>query len=196
MSDLYYDDATHRYYAGDNEWPSVTGIIKHAGHLSHLRASKRALAKGTSVHDWTVLIDQGDLDDPTGGVDLASVPEWVRGEVKAYVDWRQWARPVWHLVEEARWHERWRFAGRPDRVGKFRGLPGEEGVMEIKTGSESRWHGLQTAGYQLLTGGGGRYVLYLQKNGRYAFRQHSDPGDYVTFRRDLLSAWEDQSWAQ
>ena len=193
-SGLHYDDATHKYYYDDCQWPSVTGIIKAAGHLTHLRASPQALAKGTSVHDWTVLIDQGDQDDPTGGVDIATVPEWVRGEVSAYMDFRKWARPVWWLVEEARWHDRWRFAGRPDRVGKFRGVPGEEGVLEIKTGSESGWHGLQTAGYQLLTGAGARYVLYLGKSGSYRFRQHKNPGDYVTFRRDLLEAWERRSW--
>jgi hypothetical protein len=85
-------------------------------------------------------------------------------------------------LEEPRGHAALGFAGTPDRVGTLNGRPT---ILEIKTGTEAGWHGLQTAAQDvLLHRTYGRYqrkALYLGADGRPRLRSHADSGDYLRF---------------
>lgn len=85
--------------------------------------------------------------------------------------------------------------------------------VDIKTGSEAPWHGIQTAGYKDLAiyddelwalmppplntldeferdQAMKRAILYLPGNGRYVWKEQKDPGDYYRFASALgLLQW-------
>lgn len=173
-----FDEATHEYWRKGTKVPGVTTVLRAAKLVDPTWFTEEAKRKGTIVHDLTMQIDQ----ESTLISRLS--PKWdVLGEVEAYLKFRAEIRPRYRLIEVPMLHPVLLFGGKPDRVCSS--LMGSPAVLEIKTGSPARWHGVQLAGYQLLEPTGARYVLYLKPNGKYVLEQCKRAEDYDDFYRAL-----------
>jgi hypothetical protein len=200
-----FDATRHAYRCGYRYLRSVTGIIRAAGRMGDLAwyGTPAAKRRGSAVHDLTVATEAaGRWDGPgrpmpwppgfplpapeilvpeaTGTVLVAS-PADLAGYLDAYWSWRALYAPVWTHVEATLARLDLDVAGRPDRIGV---VLGSSAVVEVKTGAEDDWHGLQTAGYDLLEPlpfERQRYGLYLRSNGKFKFRPHDDVRDRSEF---------------
>ena len=189
-----YDPLSHRYFVGDMELPSVTQVLVRAGRIDTRWYSPEAADRGRLVHRVCEIIDR-QRQEADAGIWTRQLDRWaiehpdLHGFAEAYLCFTREYRPDYYAIEQPRWSLRYRFAGRPDRCARsLRGIKGRA-IVEIKSGPPAPWHGLQTAGYQLLKGNGARCMLYLQPNGRYKFQRQTGITDYLQFRRDLEGVW-------
>jgi hypothetical protein len=165
-----------RYRAGGIPLLSVTQVLTVTQRIDPTWYTPEAAARGTAVHLLTEQIDRGEADlDPA-----------LAGYADAYQDFLATVRPSYAASELAVSDMRRGLAGRIDRVcGNLLGGPG---LLDIKSGGVSAWHGLQLAGYNLLHPTGARWVLYLGANGRYKLRACEDPSDHARFAADVATA--------
>ncbi len=211
---LTFDPRLHAYAIGERRLPSVTGVLRLAGHLDDLAwfGTPEALERGRLVHALTHAVDVTGWDDlgtpiplPAWGVVVprslvvlgaggrlrVGCPEPLRGYVEAYRAVRALYGPRWDRAEEPLASPGGDFAGTPDRMGVFNGAPC---VAEIKTGEHAAWHGYQTAGYDLLEPlpfRRRRVGIYLRRDGDFRIRRFEDDEDYACFGRALgdAKAW-------
>lgn len=186
-----YSDADHLYRLGGELVPSVTQVLTLSGAIDGRFFNEQACERGRQVHALCEILDRGAV--PIAGSDAANT-YWQRSEVGGYLDaYRAFlvdARPVYDAIEQAFWHRVDRYGGRPDRG--CRKIFGHRGTLELKTGSEAAWHGLQLAGYERLRPRGARWVCYLEKTGRYKVRQITrieDHRDFLERLADVRSRW-------
>lgn len=172
-SGYWYDEATHTYGCGDTCYPSVTQVLHATGRLDDTWYTEDACRRGRLVHEACAHLDL------CGRI---VVPDGLSGYVDGYVRFLETVAPQWDAVEVARWSQRLRLAGRPDRIGRIFGVPT---IVEIKTGQRADWHDLQTAGYQLLKPTGARLVVYLPGDGTYSTRPCLQPSDLSVFLEAL-----------
>lgn len=181
-----YDPETHTYYLAGRRVPGVTEILKAAGVIdaTFLR-DEAALRRGTIVHMCCELADKE-------RVAQAVMPSFqmfgdmgaYAGYLDAYKRFQHDHAPRYTHVEAGMLHATLRFGGRSDRI--CADLCGQgPAILEIKTGHEAAWHGVQLAAYQMLFPTGSRWVVYLRPDGRYKLRRASDPADYGRFMQAL-----------
>ena len=182
---VVYDDTAHAYYLRGERVPSVTQILTLTGRIDTRWFNDAAADRGRRVHAWAQRIDE------RAPIVDAEIPEEIGAEVEAYRGFVRDARPDYDGVERAFWHPILRYGGRPDRA--CRRLFGTRATLELKTGAEYDWHGLQLAGYERLRPVGARWAVYLQSNGRYKVRQHTRADDHQEFLRALRDVWS--RWA-
>lgn len=185
-----YDDAEHVYLLDGQRVPSVTQVLTLAGLIDARWFTPEAAERGRRVHQFAELLDTRTIDDGVAFVRDAEIPEEVGGYVEAYRKMLREVRPVYDAIEQAYWHPVERYGGRPDR-GCRRIFSGP-GTLELKSGGEAEWHGVQLAGYERLRRRGARWVCYLQANGRYKIRQCTIADDHREFLRALRDVWA--SW--
>lgn len=159
----FFDAETHAYVDVETgaELVSVTRVIR----AERLRLGERDpwfkpehSARGRAVHAWTAALDTGaplpDLDPAFTGYTLG---------------WSQWTamtKPVWTHVEHVVARPVLGIAGTLDRLGFIAGRPT---LVDLKTGSPSKWHAVQLAGYDALLHDGverQRLLVYVTKDGR------------------------------
>lgn len=187
-----YDEETHRYSMAGVSVPSVTQILTLAGHIETRWFNESAAERGRRVHAIAERIDR--LQQGEGAAfSERDVPEEIGGEVEAYCAFVRDYRPEYDGIERAFWHPTLRYGGRPDRSLRRLLGRGALGTLELKTGAEADWHGLQLAGYERLRPRGSRWVCYLGKNGRYKMRQVTKADDHMEFLRALRDVWA--TWA-
>ena len=147
------------------------------------RGDDAAMLRGQYVAEATALDDRDDLDF----CDLPLLP---------YVDaWRTLRREAgldrFDGIEEQVFNADLGYAGRLDRRGT-RG--GEPFVLDIKTGTPARWHGLQLAAYAGCFPESWRYRrlgAYLNVDGSGRLREYVDHNDWIVFSAALtLSNWK------
>jgi hypothetical protein len=189
--DFRFSAETHIYTVGGVIVPAVSTIVQHAhraagGSSGGPWFTDEHRERGKAVHAATLALDQSSLeyDDLLKWLKPAWQPFFF-----AYFEFRKHCRCQWALMEQARVHRALKFAGTPDRVGTLNDWPA---ILELKTGSPAPWHGVQTAGQDILMGSRGRrrYVVYLTSDGRYKLREHTDSGDYLKFL-SALQAFHD-----
>jgi hypothetical protein len=181
--DLTFEEASHQYRIDGRIVPSVTTVLKSAGHyqfdgvpLSRLE-KKRVLGK--AVHAYIA----GEVVDP-----------WING-MDPYVNaWEEFRRLTCfeaeyaELVMACKDH---RFAGTLDLVGK---LSSRRILLDVKTTAvlDIRATALQTAAYEylfLLTHEGisisERFALHLKADGKYKLVPLRGQFDFAHFLRLL-----------
>lgn len=142
-----YDDAKHHYYDDFGRVASVTQVLSASGiggydiyRIMQATAPEKLKAagdRGRKVHTATELYDNGLLEWDT--LDEAIMPY-----VQAYVSWLDWTRFDPLSVERMIYHERFRYAGRLDRVGR---IGQDRWVVDLKSGLLLEGHSYQTAAY-------------------------------------------------
>lgn len=184
---LLFNARTHTFTVDHERIPHVSLILAQDQRLGLDRlsflADGRAADRGTRLHRMLVKVDSDEraIRALRRGSDIEKL-------VQQYLLWKEAMRPVWTHVEQRLWHPALRFAGIPDRIGYLRrgAKPGSPVVVDFKSGAPAKWHGLQTAAYDLLMPrqpGGEvrrRITLYLQDT-RIRAKEHTDPDDYVRF---------------
>ncbi len=165
----------------------------------HKRLPEDALARGTAVHSATEAYAGGYSFDEF-------VNETTRPFVTAMKIWFGKFKPFIIATELRLTSQKKRNTG---RVDLFVVIDGQRYVVDVKTGAISAWHGMQTAAYKDLALSDEniftleeltpeaqrgkewqRAILYLNKNGRPAWRPQTDIQDVYRYRSALaLTHW-------
>ena len=157
MKDVIFNEERHEYSSDGVIYPSITFLLGYFGLRPDYErfGNDNSREFGKVVHAATALLDQDNLGD----YDLKIDP-WLHG----YKKFLKVHQPRWIAIEKPFISFVWKFAGTPDRYGKF----GKKNVIvEIKTGSSDDSHDLQTAAQQVLVEEfykvevQERYTLYL-----------------------------------
>jgi hypothetical protein len=189
-NNVQFDAKSHEYRVGGEKLPSVTGLLKKAGLIDTEWMDEAAMTRGTYVHEACQYDDEG-------GVDEASLDPVILPYV---LGWRKAKRELGLKVlevEQRVCHEAMRYCGTLDRVV---GLRGRRVLVDLKTGSPSHWHRIQTAAYAqakrwmepavVLD----RAALYLTAEGRYRWEAHQDRTDFEVWKAVVtLTAWMERN---
>lgn len=175
-----FDAMAHTYRIG-NQWiPSLHQILNAAGVIWNGEQSD-ALERGSLVHALCLQRDLGTLY-----VEYLISP--VRGYVLAYQDFIRKMQPRYDVLEEPYFVQAFCCGTTVDRAGALHGPM----VLEIKTGSRARWHGLQLAIHVLGLDGRAssrrRLAVYLQEDGSFHLVEYPDLGDFHAAQRCLEDA--------
>lgn len=141
---LTYDSETHTYYVDGIQRPGVSDIVFSLEEPILRRIPPQKLEegriRGTNIHDATKWDDMGILDMDT------VMDEYLL----ALEGWRKFNRDTggeWLLIEERLDSEKWKFAGRIDRV---KTINGKTTLIDIKSGGILITTKLRLAGYEIL----------------------------------------------
>lgn len=172
-----FDPVEHVYRVGGVVWPGVSDILDAAGLKTKYGGFQEAQWRGLHVHNATELYDQDDLD-------WNSVHQAWIGYVKAWAKFREERTFVPTLIEWQGYHPTLGFCGTVDREGTC-GDSLEQ--LDIKTGTEEKWHRYQTAGYWILRQNkdAARGCVYISEDGTYRKVMHEDPSDIRVFMAAL-----------
>lgn len=168
-------EATHKYFLGNLELPSVTGILDSHGLISPFAKNERAALRGSKAHIACRYLMEKRLDWSTVGMMILPY-------VISCDRWLQESAFEVEACEVMLYHKLLLFAGTYDFKGKHakRG----RGLLDLKTGETCEIsHPIQTSGYEILEGGHFfRGCLHLQKNGsRAKFIPHRQSSDRANF---------------
>jgi hypothetical protein len=160
----------------EQEIPHITGMLQRTGWVDDLWMTEDGRERGQQVHRLTADYDLGALEPSTC---VSRYRPYLLGHVKAM----SIIRPTWHHVEEPLVSTRYRFGGRPDRVGV---LYGGAGVLEVKSGAFSRANQIQTALQAILVSDELgippelllRFSLYLTQAGKFKLDANDDRRDF------------------
>jgi hypothetical protein len=127
--------------AGDN--PFLKEWRQRIGEAEADRIAKDAAEYGDLVHEITMWDDMGAKK---------KVQMWLRKHpflAPTLFAWRKWVSTYikeWILIEQIVWSDKWRCAGKIDRVGIIIGDP-DPSIIDLKTGGMWDTIGVQLAGY-------------------------------------------------
>jgi hypothetical protein len=180
------DRVTHTYTTtNDKLLPGVTQILDGNGCVDHFGFSDETRARGTYVHEATVIIDRGER--------LANVPIEYEPFITAYRRFVRDMQPVWSRSEEVVADLINGYAGTLDRAGLVQGVPV---VVDIKTGEVPPSVGPQTAAYVRCLPDAHRwqrYCLQLRPDGQYRWLPLADKADHAVFLAALtLYRWKER----
>ena len=172
---LTVDAIKHEYWAEGIRLKSITECLKESGVIEKVYADDHALWVGTATHRAIELWVKGTLN-------WESLDESLKPRVAAYADFV--AKTAFNVIEsELPVHNSGMgLAGTLDLYGAF--PDGVEGIVEIKSGAVAAWAGIQTAGQDILLGGGKhrrRFGLKVPAHGPAVIRPFTDPDDYNVF---------------
>ena len=187
---LHSDDGTKR------QLPSNTGIINEAGlgFQSEAVPAHIDLAwygdRGTKIHLACDYYDDGVLD-------WDSLAPEIEPFLKSYALGKEHLGFKVREKETVVWDEHERFAGKLDRIVDFPQPVNEFGILaqiDIKSGQPHKFHGYQTAGYNIAKAREGakyrsmaRFCLYLDKNGGMpTLEEYTSLRDFLVFEAALL----------
>lgn len=168
--ELTFDEIEHRYYHGEELYPSATGILADEGYTDPTWWTSEGRIRGTYVHKMVWLHNIGDLD--VDGLD----PQ-LKGRYEAYLLFLRESGFI-ILDSETMVHSHtYRFAGRYDIRGRFpnRPLPA---IVDIKSGGVEPSVALQLCLYtSCLDEAHERVSLQLKDNGKYVLKWWTDRAD-------------------
>lgn len=189
--EIVYNDDEHRYWIDGKEALSVTQLLKLNGIAPDLGSfyTEESRKRGTAVHLAAELISKGvqDLED----YEDSPYYLWIKGFCQFREDYS--LKPL--AIEKMVGNATWLVAGRFDLAGMVKGI---ETLIDLKTGSKMRHHGVQLAGYNLLDGGNRvrpRAVLQVSnkpsKGRYYNVSYFNDASDYDCFAgAAALTSWK------
>ena len=176
---LSFTASTHEYLdtATGEVLPSVTQMLQIAGLVNSDWFTAESAARGTAVHQLCADWDHDAIQD------LGALKSPHKAYLLAHVDAMRKIKPEILCIEQALMHERWRFAGTPDRVVK---IYGRLSVLELKSGQAHSSHLVQTALQAMLVSAKtgvpaesiGRFGLYLKGTGRFTFEAFTRRRDF------------------
>jgi hypothetical protein len=178
---------TSKYVLRGVRVPSVTEVLDIAGLVDWSMVPpgvlEEAAERGTRVHEWLQLIDEGWLDPMT------EPDEDVRGFTSAYLRFKDETGFAPELIEHTVLNETYAYAGMLDRTGK---LNGERVLIDLKTVRQvAATTALQTAGYAACLGElHRRFALQLWPDGNYRLVPYTDRND----THDFLAAVRLAHW--
>lgn len=178
---VFYDPVDHSYRLDGQRVPSVTQILIQTGRIETKWFRDGAADRGRRVHAACMVLDE------LGTLRWQDLDPEIGAEVEAYAAFKRDCRPMYDGIERAFWHRTLQYGGRPDRSCQT--LFSGRATLELKTGQEADWHGLQLAGYERLRPRGARYAVYLKKTGRYQVRHYKKADDHREFIRALRDVW-------
>lgn len=157
--------------------PRVTEIIHHGVtfNTSHSRI-QYGMERGKAVHLACQYHDEGVLD-------RKSLDENVAPYFFSYLEFLKVAKPEIIMIEQPVFNSSHIYAGCLDRAMI---INGKTGVLDIKTGGDPEWSGLQTEAYRrALKSSFGieateRWVLVLKKD-RFQLNTKTGEGDFQSF---------------
>ncbi len=183
---ITFDADSHTYHYGDRPVPSVTRILR----IANLRFDEsgavqrdglefvdpellqRARLFGQHVHLATDLFDKGELDEEQ--LDAPLIPY-----LNAYKSFLSETGFVVTHSEQLVYHTRYRYAGRLDKRGTWKGT---SWLLDLKSGLVPRTVGLQTSAYQMACDDKPRRRLCLQlMRNRYKLHKCDDTTDWHHF---------------
>ena len=169
----------HVYRVDGRVVESVTQAIGRAGLDPNKGFYNEAGARrGNEVHYMLELFDRMALD-------LRSVKPEYAGYIKAYNSFKNFNQPFWNLdgIEQTFYNAMFDYCGTRDRVGTIHyGGRREQCVLDLKTGAQCSWHGIQLAGYTLdHRYDRERFGLYLSDKGKYSLHHYTNDGDFDIF---------------
>jgi hypothetical protein len=170
-----YDDERHVYEYAGRRLLSVTGVMAAAGLYDGVMGDEYALWRGTAVHKAVELHVLGTLDPE-------SIDARIQPYLNAYLDFEAATGFKVTETEKPYFNPSLGIACRPDLLGRFPG--GGEALVELKSGGLSPWVRIQTAGQDLVLGGGItrlRYALSIPSTGKPKVLPHRDSNDYRVF---------------
>ena len=165
---MRFDEVTHTYYNDQDEVvPSTTQILKATGKIDTTWYHAGAADRGTIIHQMTEMMDQG-------LVELRDLQKYeLYGYFEAYMLFKvdtgfevdEIEVPFIHSLNGME------YAGTIDRRGR---IGGYNYLIDIKSGSKARWHGLQLAAYSMAGNQEWddtlrRRTLLLKRDGKYSF---------------------------
>lgn len=171
---IQFDPEKHEYIFKGVKFPSVTQIIADAGLYGDTSYfTEHSRKRGKFAHRVIEYYLAGTLDEAT--IDPFLLPyfhAWQRFEAEAVF--------ISDECEKVMASEIHRFAGTVDHIGH---LNGHYCLIDVKTGSPSPTHAIQTAAYGILLKHNGvkRFSLYLTDEGKYKLVEHKDRDDGKIF---------------
>lgn len=188
---LEFDARSHVYMLDGEIVPSVTQLIKLAGLIDDRWFTPEATERGSRVHTICELDDVGLLN--TEKVQPAFMPY-----LAAWRSFRESGRFTIQSIEERVSTKALglAYAGTLDRRGLW---DTEPAIVDIKTGDDAPWHGLQLAGYALTFDGGMRFrrvTVLLRGTGTFKVIDHRDRADVGAWMNLVaLEAWKRRTGA-
>lgn len=159
--------------------PHITGLLDAGGLIDDRWYTEESCERGAQVHRLTADFDLGAIVDPK------SVTSKYKGWLQAHVKAMKIVLPTWAHVEEPLVSSRYRFGGRPDRVGLAYGA---QSVLEVKSGlKDARAHGVQLALQAILVADElrlkpeqlQRWALYLKPSGKFKLEPFENLNDFA-----------------
>jgi hypothetical protein len=183
-----FDALAHAYFLEGVQVPSVTQMLQMTGWVDDTYYTEASRIRGTAVHDLCTAFDLDALDP-------AECESPYRGWLLAYVAALQALQPTWDAIEIPGVHPRYRFGGRPDRVGKVFKL---QTIVEIKSGVAEKAHKIQLALQAILLSAERplppehyqRFVLYVKSTGKFRLERYADTRDFDEARRVIQRCCE------
>jgi hypothetical protein len=179
--DVEFSATAHRYADRDgNAYPSVTTALRAWSNMAGVPDSylEAARLRGETVHLITELDDRGELDED-------ALDEEMLGYLCAWRKFRADWRFTPALIEARFIHQRFGYAGTPDRLGNGY-EPGRSQplniLLDIKSGAEDPTHGPQTAAYQ-------RAMLDAKRRVDRRLTVYLNPGGYKVTSHTSLEDW-------
>lgn len=166
MAALTFQEEGHKYFLDGTELPSVTTLLSDAGYIDKRWFKENDAIKGKRRHKATELMDQGILDWTTvAEADMPYLEAWIKAKEELGIEIEECERFVYHPLL--------RYAGTIDRLAMVKGRPY---VIDLKGGTELRWHQLQLILYGLMVEHDGELPglmdVYLSAQGSYKHRIH------------------------
>jgi hypothetical protein len=183
---VQFEAATHTYSVRGTEVDSVSQLLREAGLVSVSHYSVAGRDRGSRVHAAAEAVDRG-----VSGLPL---PREEQGYLDSYLQWSALVAAAWERIESPQYSVVSHFAGTADRIGTIGRHPERSRVVvDLKSGSPQRWHGLQLALYDLLYASRRvppmtrrRVCVYLRRDGRCAQSvTFSDDRDYHVIQQVL-----------
>lgn len=173
MIHTYDPERVARHLVDDKPVVSVTELLKSMGVIDQKGFDEFHAQRGKAVHKATEIIDKGQA------LDWETVDSRIHGYLKAYKMFKELTSFSPSAVEIPLFSDRLGVATCIDRIGTLNGTPS---IVEIKTGTKSRWHLLQTAlQFQIALDNkinvAWRRALYLRTDGTFKIEPHDDISD-------------------
>lgn len=156
---MTFDPVLHEYRDGDVIIPSVTQVLKRAGHIDDRWYSEEARERGSAVHELCERFSKGIRTDDLGRL-LASLEY-----VNSFAAWMKRSRAYAIETESLISHtvNGYRYAGKYDLLAE---IYGKRVLIDYKTGAKAPWHYAQIAAYSLAVNPDAAMILYLKPTGK------------------------------
>lgn len=181
---ITFDPEKHEYYTEDGvQLPSVTTILQEMGEIDRTYYTEDGAERGKAVHE-AISLNEKEVLEPKYFQDSEIWP-YIEAFTLFKIDtgWRTIKSEI--IVASPPL-----YAGTLDLVGAMR-ADEKKWIIDIKTGSLAKWHGLQLAAYcnAYSLSIDKRGVLLLKNNGKYSLVTEYPPVGKFTDKK-WLSYWE------
>jgi len=161
----------------------VTEVLVRAGLIDASFYTELGKIRGSYVHRACELDDLGQLDEST-------VDEQIRGRLEAWRRFKSDFRPTFTAIEHRIDSPALGLSGQPDRIAND---DAGAWIIDLKSGGEAPWQGVQLGGYAYLHGWKPRITnVYLRESGTYSMRDWSLRENEALF----LAAFRIARWKQ